>query len=167
MSNIHSMINLGEELQHIQNAANDLWTWLPSYNECKKYHKDHTHNFTPPIGAIMLEACFYISKLKGSKEDPEWFKCPCGEDHENEDADKVKLRKDLTENINPCYLCKNAGGHHVKHLQNFEYLLCLKNMDIDTCTYIGSCPDFVRVDLDDEFKRLEWADEFSDKCNNS
>lgn len=168
MSEIHSMINLGEELQRVQDAAGDLWTWLPSYAECQKHHKFHEHSFTPSIDLIIREACHHLANLKtGSAEDPEWFQCPCGEDHEAEDTNKVNLREELMKNRNPCFLCQNAKGHHIQNLANFEYLLCMKSVNIDTCTYMGSCQDFMRVNLDDEVKRLEWADEFSARCNNS
>lgn len=167
MSNINSVINLGEELRKIQNAASDLWTWLPSRKECAKHHKFHEHDFIPSIETIIREACAHFSELKTNfKEDPDWFKCPCGEDHETEESDKVDLRKNLMEYRNPCYLCQNAQGHHCQTLANFEYLVCVKSVNIDTCTYQGSCHDFVRVDPDEEVKRLKWADEFSARCNN-
>lgn len=165
---IDDIVDLGNKLERIRHSAFDLWTWLPSYRAAEKFHGDYASEFQPPIDEIMHEACEMFSHLRDKKfELPPYEGCPCGEDHKDEDTDKVNLRKELMANRNPCFLCQNAKGHHIQNLANFEYLLCMKSVNIDTCTYIGSCQDFIRVSLDDEVKRLEWADEFSAKCNNS
>jgi hypothetical protein len=91
--NIHSVIALGKELEKTQEAADDLWTWLPSYKVCQKHHGDYSFNFMPSLRDIIIEATMYISSLQGHEvtdDKKEWWvqsqlqfeRCPCGESHE-------------------------------------------------------------------------------------
>ena len=79
------LIRFAKELEEENNAAFDLWTWLPSYKEAKNHHGDYADEFQPPMAEILKEASIYISvKCSPSEEQLktiEFFKCPCGEDH--------------------------------------------------------------------------------------
>jgi hypothetical protein len=79
--------NFAKELEEQDNAAMDLWSWLPSYREAKKYHGDYHHEFQPSIADIMKEASTVFAKTKydepiidGDDRQPR-FQCPCGETH--------------------------------------------------------------------------------------
>ena len=85
---IDAMISLGKQLDEMQNAAHDLWTWLPSRKVAEKNHGDYADNFTPTVKDILVEAAMFVACLKDgtardyTPEEREWFeKCPCGEDH--------------------------------------------------------------------------------------
>jgi hypothetical protein len=87
---IQMMISLGAELDEQQNAASDLWSWLPSHEATKKHHEDYVDNFTPAVKDIIVEASMYFAYLRDvakekreyTAEERDWFtKCACGEDH--------------------------------------------------------------------------------------
>jgi hypothetical protein len=101
MKEIDAMIALGRQLDEQQNAAHDLWTWLPSHQVAKKHHDDYADNYTPSIKDILVEAAMYIAAMKdpsspygpktaevlrtNTPEEVEWFeRCPCDEDHVGE-----------------------------------------------------------------------------------
>lgn len=80
------IISLAHELSEENNAAFDLWTWLPSYREALKHHGDYASEFTPSPTDVMREATMYISHdscptEEQRKEAQGYYDCPCGEDH--------------------------------------------------------------------------------------
>lgn len=84
--NLRSLISLGNEVEKAQEAAHDLWSWLPSCKVAQKNHGDYYAEFTPTFADVMIEAAMYIAK--GQKlenltlEEKDWFeRCPCGEGH--------------------------------------------------------------------------------------
>lgn len=84
---IQSIIELGKDLEKQQDEAFMLWTWLPSHKEARKYHGDHSDNFTPSVEDIIKEACMFISHGLNPTDEQyeeagEFYKCPCGKDHE-------------------------------------------------------------------------------------
>lgn len=78
------IIRLGEELAAEDNAANDLWTWLPSYEVTQKYHGDYVLSFRQSVEDVLREAAMYFAHLKRplvapTEEEREWFgRCACG-----------------------------------------------------------------------------------------
>jgi len=86
MSVRHELARLLKDLDAADAAANDLWTWLPSYAACKKKHGDHVDAYRPPNDTIMSEAAsFFAVTLKGREPDVDeklLFQCPCGEHEE-------------------------------------------------------------------------------------
>lgn len=88
MSDIRSMIiALGYQLSEEDNAAHDLWSWLPSYQVAQKHHGDYAGNHRPSVHDVMIEAALYLGHLKNpgaalAPEEREWFeRCPCDGDH--------------------------------------------------------------------------------------
>ena len=77
------IIRLGEQLSREENAAFDLWTWLPSYKEARKYHGDYADEQRPSTDWIMREACHVLAELKYGEnaEIEDIFKCPCDNEH--------------------------------------------------------------------------------------
>jgi hypothetical protein len=76
-----------KELEEQNNAAMDLWSWLPSHREAKKYHGDYHFEFQPSIVDVMKEASTVLAKIQydesiidGDDGEP-LFQCPCGETH--------------------------------------------------------------------------------------
>ena len=81
------LINLGQQLEAENNAAHDLWTWLPSHKIAEKHHGDYASEHCPSNGDVMKEAAMYLKRPEATLaiEKQEWFsRCPCGEDHEEE-----------------------------------------------------------------------------------
>lgn len=84
------MIRLGEQLAKEDDAAHDLWTWLPSHKVAEKHHGDYALEHCPTNADVMKEAAMYLGHLKHPEipltpEEEEWFtSCPCGEDHRPE-----------------------------------------------------------------------------------
>lgn len=81
------LIQLGAQLDAENNAAHDLWTWLPSHTIAQKHHGDYASEHCPSNVNVMREAAMYVGHLKHperelTREEKEWFtKCPCGETH--------------------------------------------------------------------------------------
>jgi len=81
------LIQLGEELAEENNAAADLWSWLPSHAIAEKHHGDHADNYRPSNRDVMVEASMYLAHLRRphvplTPEEQKWFtRCPCAEDH--------------------------------------------------------------------------------------
>jgi len=75
--------HLARELEQEDNAAHDLWSWLPTYKAAKACHGDYAFNVTPSVTDIMIEAAKYLSFLNGYDKEEEkkggWFECPCQE----------------------------------------------------------------------------------------
>lgn len=90
--NLRSLISLGKEVEKAQEAAHDLWSWLPSCKVAKKHHGDYYAEFTPNMSDVMIEAAMYMARVQlppGEKstelslEEKDWFeRCPCGESHD-------------------------------------------------------------------------------------
>lgn len=81
------IISLAHNLEKERDQASNLWSWLPSHQEAKKYHGEYACEFMPTVSDVMTEATFFIShKLnptdKQIEEAGEFYKCPCGENHE-------------------------------------------------------------------------------------
>ena len=79
------LIQFGQQLAEENDAAADLWTWLPSHAVAEARHGDYASNYCPSNREVMLEAAMYLSHLKHPEvalnpEEQEWFtRCPCGE----------------------------------------------------------------------------------------
>jgi len=91
------LIRLGEQLAEENNAAHDLWSWLPSHVIAEKHHGDYASEHCPSNADVMKEAAMYLGHLKYPAvtngevalmpEEQEWFtRCPCGDDHSTEKA---------------------------------------------------------------------------------
>jgi hypothetical protein len=84
------LIRLGEQLAAENDAAHDLWSWLPSHTIAVKHHGDYGSEHCPSNQDVMKEAAMYLGHLKHPEialtpEEQEWFtRCPCGEDHEGD-----------------------------------------------------------------------------------
>lgn len=84
---VSDFIALGKMLSEANDAAGDLWSWLPSHKVAEKHHGDYAMEFCPAIQDVMREAAMYLGHLKYveqplSAEEQEWFnRCPCGESH--------------------------------------------------------------------------------------
>jgi hypothetical protein len=86
MSIRHEIQALARQFDAEDNAAFDLWSWLPSYKEAKKFHGEYVDQHEPSIADIMKEASIFFShKMNPTpeqiKEAGEFYKCPCGENH--------------------------------------------------------------------------------------
>lgn len=88
---IDAMISLGKQLEEQQNAAHDLWSWLPSYKVAEQHHGDYASNFQPSVKDVLTEAALYVACVKDgtqrdyNQEERDWFtRCPCGEEHVGE-----------------------------------------------------------------------------------
>jgi len=81
----YEFMELARELEAEDNAACDLWTWLPSYRAAKERHGDYTDEVRPSNADLMIEASRMIATQRGYENDIsdhqiwEWFGCPCGE----------------------------------------------------------------------------------------
>lgn len=79
------LIRLGEELSAENNAAVDLWSWLPSHTVVVDHHGDYATEHRPNNHDVMLEASMYLAHLTHPEtpltpEERKWFTlCPCGE----------------------------------------------------------------------------------------
>jgi hypothetical protein len=86
MSDLRQKIqSLARAFDAEDNAASDLWTWLPSYEIAKKNHGDYAFNFQPTIESLMVEASMVLANYKNGKPfgtGTEYWpenECPCGE----------------------------------------------------------------------------------------
>lgn len=81
------LIQLGQQLSAENDAAHDLWTWLPSYRVAQQHHRDQASDHRPSNRDVMVEAAMYLANTNRADttmtpEEKEWFtRCPCGEDH--------------------------------------------------------------------------------------
>jgi hypothetical protein len=89
------MASLLRNLDAEDNAAFDLWTWLPSYKDTQAHHGDYTSEHKPSNADILREAALVFSLKKYTEQaeiDSWWarnkaeadsfFKCQCGKEHE-------------------------------------------------------------------------------------
>lgn len=88
----YDLTRLGAQINEENNAAHDLWTWLPSHKVAEKHHGDYASEHCPSNADVMKEATMYMTYLKHPEdaltaEERDWFaSCPCGEDHAKESA---------------------------------------------------------------------------------
>lgn len=81
------LIEFGQQLAAENDAAHDLWTWLPSYKVAEKFHGDYAMEHRPSNRDVMIEAAVYLGRLKypdaplSLEESRRLVECPCGEDH--------------------------------------------------------------------------------------
>jgi hypothetical protein len=88
------MASLLRNLDAEDNAAFDLWTWLPSYKDATTHHGDYASEHKPSNADILREAALVFSLKKYTEQvdiDSWWsrnkaeadsfFKCQCGEEH--------------------------------------------------------------------------------------
>lgn len=79
-----SLIDLGAQLQAEDEAAFQLWSWLPSYRAAEKAHGEHACEHRPSVRDVLAEAAEYLShKMNPTPEQVqeagELYRCPCGE----------------------------------------------------------------------------------------
>lgn len=80
------LIRLGQQLSDEDEAAADLWTWLPSHAVAEKHHGDYAIEHRPSLRDILVEAAMYLGHLKvctplTPAEVEQFETCPCGGDH--------------------------------------------------------------------------------------
>lgn len=86
------LIRFGQQLADESTAASDLWSWLPSHKVAQKHHGDYVSEHCPSNQDVMHEAALYLANSSRADttmtpEEQEWFtRCPCGEDHEKDEA---------------------------------------------------------------------------------
>jgi len=78
---------LAHNMQLEDNAAHDLWTWLPSYAAARKGHGDYATQHRPSIADVMIEAATFIGHGlhptdAERNEAGDTYTCPCGEVHD-------------------------------------------------------------------------------------
>lgn len=76
------IVSFAHKLERRQDAAYDLWTWLPSYKKAQACLGDYAVNVRPDMALIMQEALQFIAdKCSPCQEDldnPEFiYSCPC------------------------------------------------------------------------------------------
>lgn len=67
------------ELDAQDNAAYDLWTWLPSCKAAQEHHGDYHAEFMPSLSEILIEAANYVADLVNGKI-PATAACPCDDE---------------------------------------------------------------------------------------
>lgn len=108
------------DLEQADNAASDLWSWLPSHKAAEKAHGDYADEYQPDHADIMWEAAVYFSILNGHERVPaaieQWFGCPCQECEEAKGklpAPLMKWGRDSVKNegvtIGQCDSCGAEG----------------------------------------------------------
>lgn len=71
------------------NAAFDLWSWLPSHRRASKAHGDYASEYRPSIASLLYEATLVLSGTSDAKiaEYLDEVGCSCGEVHEDVGVD--------------------------------------------------------------------------------
>jgi hypothetical protein len=59
-----TLIRLGAQLAEENNAAADLWSWLPSHQVAEKHHGVYTSEHVPCNRDVLQEAVMYLIYLK-------------------------------------------------------------------------------------------------------
>lgn len=91
------IMQMASELQAQEDAAWDLWTWLPSYQQALAGHGEHAaHEYRPQISDLLREATRYIADGCVPDLDNDYqgrYCCTCGEIHQTvrEDARRNAL----------------------------------------------------------------------------
>jgi hypothetical protein len=84
MSFESELTNFVHQVEKSNDAAYDLWTWLPSYRKAKKCLGDYSCNVRPTNSEVMKEACDFIAD--NCNPDAErlnshyLYQCPCNGD---------------------------------------------------------------------------------------
>lgn len=77
------LMALARTLEHENDAAADLWSWLPSAKAARACHGDYAFEHRPANADVMREAAAYLAFLNGYDKEEDrkagWFECPCGE----------------------------------------------------------------------------------------
>jgi len=82
------LIHFARQLSEEDDAASDLWSWLPSHAVAQKHHGDYASEHRPSNKDVMTEAALYLARLTRpgeplTAEEKDWFEtCPCDESHE-------------------------------------------------------------------------------------
>ena len=86
--------SLAQQFDAEDNAAHDLWGWLPSHAAAERHLGDYADNVQPGIEEIMTETMLLLANLHGhhhkKAEIIDWFYCCC-DDIENAPTDDEKL----------------------------------------------------------------------------
>jgi hypothetical protein len=95
---LQDLVQLGHELESINDKASNLWSWLPSHAEAVKHHGDYACEQRRGHDDVMQEACRVFSVLAGYDmplvEVIEWFSCPCGE-HDLTEEEAAEMLKNV------------------------------------------------------------------------
>ena len=70
MSLKHDILRYARELEATDNAAFDLWSWLPSRMMATKAHGDHADQFQPSLPELLKEAASVLFLLKAGPDEP-------------------------------------------------------------------------------------------------
>jgi hypothetical protein len=79
------IMELAHRFESEDEAAFDLWSWLPSEHFAKRGHGDYACEHRPSNAMLMRESALVFSILRGyieGMDSPEYldaFKCPCEE----------------------------------------------------------------------------------------
>jgi hypothetical protein len=84
------IMNLSRQLEEEENAASDLWSWLPSHKAAQACHGDYAHEFCPDNADVMREAAEYFAFLRGYEKARGCFECPCQECQGPENCDSCE-----------------------------------------------------------------------------
>lgn len=81
MNLLSEMRRLVAQCDSVNEAASDLWTWLPSHKQAEACLGDYAFNVQPGADWIMREACSFIAH-KCSPTDEQltqepYYQCPC------------------------------------------------------------------------------------------
>lgn len=81
-------------------AAFNLWTYLPSHRRAQRCHGDYADAHRPTLTEILCEArlliAFNCKVTTDMLEDELGTECPCGEDHPWESSDAERALWTLT-----------------------------------------------------------------------
>lgn len=74
-------IELGYELARDQDAASDLWSWLPSHKAAESAYGDYASEHMPPLSDVMREAAIFLSHGmlptdEQARQENEFYGCP-------------------------------------------------------------------------------------------
>lgn len=101
MSLKNDIIRFAKELEEVNNASFDLWTWLPSRKMAEKAHGDYADEYQPELPNLLKETTMVLSLLSNKQFEKleeesyrSWFGCPCEEC-------AVPTRDELSEALSP------------------------------------------------------------------
>jgi hypothetical protein len=84
MSFAGDLMRFAHELEQNDNAAFDLWTWLPSYKKAEDCLGDYSSEVRPSQYDIMREATHYIAHgcnpNQEQLDNDYQYQCPCNGD---------------------------------------------------------------------------------------
>jgi hypothetical protein len=106
------IMSLARTLEEEDNAAHDLWSWLPSAKAAKACHGDYDSEFRPDNADVMREAAMYLAHLKGYDKSADqregWFECPCQECEGPETCDNCDMFLGERGGTGRCRACEGA-----------------------------------------------------------